>query len=681
MINKKYTVKRALVSALSFTMLLVSCSEDRNTNSITVVKSERIQEKHPEIVIIKKDPLTIKPNVTKDSYKEITETHEKKTLTEVTSIPLSSLKSSAPNKQYNITKNQGEIAQNILSKLKENKNLHKRPIRIAYFNPSDRKPIANYQARIQKIITEIQSFYGKGMEQNGFGYRTFDLEMIDKKLQIHFIQSNKPKHKFARNSYTSNHIYSAVSQKLKKSGINIENETVIVFQNLARIESNSFFDTDAPYYGTWNTNINRKGFCYVVDSEYLDWKNLTEKKNRFKFNGKRSMTLGELASGQIGGVCHELGHAFCLNHTHSNHSQNQKFGTALMGYGNWTFKQELRKEGKGTYLSFVTATKLIGHPCFSAIKNSHSKLQLTDISFNSMSGIFEIHGGLQASPDIYAVIAYCDNLNKRSDYDATGWVGTVDKSGNFQISINELEANQSYTVNLQLLHINGSESSEKINIKTNKSSSPSVEEATREKIILKSIIRAKMKANQTKVDILTKTLTSINKEKSINFLANTIKLMDTKPAKQANEISDSIKKIYLSQTMWLKAHTGYSEPRNNRVHEDNYQKPWPFLISKDKIHRFGLYAHANSEYTYKLDGKWKTLSGELSLRKDLKGSAIFIISGDGKELYNSGIIKDSRERKYKINLDGVHTIKLIVNDAGNGKNSDWGQWLSPLLSR
>ena len=673
------TLTLSLTAVLLF--ILTAC-DDKTGQKISIVKSERTQEKHPEVAIQKEDnDHSIKTDETKDVFKEITEKQNNSSILDDTVLPLSELNKPSSSSTYGITGNQQEISKNILSIIDSNKGHKKRPLRIVYFNPKDRKPVAGYQQRIQKIMLELQSFYGKGMEQNGFGYRTFDLEMKQGHLKIHFIQSQEPSQNYSRDSKTSQQIYSMTADKFKENGIDIEKETVIAFQNLAKIDADSFYDTSAPYYGTWNTNKHRKGFCYVVDSEYLNWKNLSQNKNKIQFNGTRTMTTGELASGQIGGVCHELGHAFCLNHTHSDSVQNQKFGTALMGYGNWTFKQELRQEGKGTYLSFVSAAKLIGHPCFSPLKSGSHNLQIMDISFNSMNSILEIHGSILSSPDVYAVIAYCDDTANKSDYDATGWVGTVDNMGKFQLSINELKPNKSYQLNLQFLFVNGNESTEQITINTNATGIPSLEEAVREKIILRPAIQAKLKNNRSKSDKILKELTSSNNSRSVKFLANTIKVMDKPQNKYAGNIPDSIKEIYLSQIKWDSGLTGYSSPRNNRVQEDNTQNPWPFLASSQNIHRFGLYAHANSEYTYKLDAKWKTLKGKCALRNKMKGSVKFIIKGDGKELFNSGNVTDSKEYKYNISVKDISTIQLIVTDSGDGKNSDWGQWLSPKLSR
>ena len=666
---------------IGFSLFLFNgCNDNASGPPVTVLKTERNQEKHPEIKIAPKENTDLEAQSNKDSFKEIAEKQASEIMTEDSSLPLSLL-SNHSGSLTGMVQNQSEIAKSILSILEKNKSHKKRPLRIAYFNPQDRKPIPGFQSRIQKIMTELQAFYGKGMEQNGFGHRTFDLEMEDEKLVIHFVQSKEPKKNFSRNRETSDKVYNSVAKVLKEKSIDIEKETVIVFQNLARVDENNFYDTSAPYFGTWNTNKNRKGFCYVVDSKFLDWNLLVQKKDNINFNGSRNMSMGQLASGQIGGVCHELGHAFCLNHTCANHPENSKKGTALMGYGNWTFGQEKRKEGKGTYLSFISAAKLMGHPCFSPLRSGRNGIQLTDLSFKAMNGILEVQGSLKAETDVYAVIAYCDNLNKQSDYDATGWVGSIDSMGKFAISINELEKNTPYKLNLQFLHVNGGESSENINFKTDNLATPLLQNGIREKVILKPIIISKVRKDEEKTGDYIRALKSANQEKSIDFLLNTVKVMDLKEDLTANRVLDSVKSISLSRLNWDKAYTGYNSPRNNRVHEDNNNDPWPFLTSNDRIHRFGLYAHANSEYTYNLDGKWKKLKGRCSLRKGMKGSVVFIIKGDGKELFNSGTVKSSKEIKYSVDLSGIKTLSLIVNDAGDGRNSDWGQWLSPRLSR
>ena len=681
-LNRCWSKTGLLVNILILMSVTLLSSCDKNTSgNITVVKTQRDHDKHPEVVIEPEENSKEVVIENKDIFQEITKSQEEKIYTEESSIPLSSLKNSSSTESYGITKNQVEIARSAIEILNMNKGHKKRPLRIVYFNPSDRNPINDFQNRISKIMLEIQAFYLEGMKNNGFGELTFDIERKGSGVNVHLVQSKQPKDYFSRDPKKADEIKNEVAEYFKKLNIYIDRETVIVFQNLARASSTSFYDTDAPYYGAWHTNMNRQGFCYVVDSEYLNWENLKRTDKNIKFNGERSMNIGELASGQIGGICHELGHSFCLNHTCGNNFQNNRLGTALMGYGNWTFKEELRNNGKGTYLSFASAAKLAGHPSFSPIKGAKTTFQLIDLSLNSMSSILEVNGRVKATPDVYSVIAYCDNLKNNTDYDASSWVGSIDTMGNFNLSINELEPSSNYKLTLQFLHTNGSQSVEKVDIRTNANGLPVLEKESREKILLKPILTAKLDNQTDKADSFSRSLTSGTNDKTIKFLTNTVKVMDSNPELAPSLVGDEVKSIYLSQVKWEKAYTGYSSPRNNRVHEDDRNSPWPFLTSGERIHRFGLYAHANSEYTYNLGEKWKKLAGKFSLKKDMKGSANFIISGDGKILFESGIVKNSKERKFSVNVSGVKVLKMTVNDAGDGKNSDWGQWLSPLLSR
>ena len=101
----------------------------------------------------------------------------------------------------------------------------------------------------------------------------------------------------------------------------------------------------------------------------------------------------------------------------------------------------------------------------------------------------------------------------------------------------------------------------------------------------------------------------------------------------------------------------------------------------DKWHKKGIYAHAPSLVVFNLDGKWKTLETSCGLYNGRKGSVVFVIKGDGKELYRSDKVMEQVELETKVDVSGVDTLELIVENAGDGSSSDWGIWLSPKLSR
>ena len=76
------------------------------------------------------------------------------------------------------------------------------------------------------------------------------------------------------------------------------------------------------------------------------------------------ISLGKHNSIFIGGMAHELGHALGLPHCRGSADEAQ-LGTALMGSGNRTFGDEIRGEGRGTFLSRAHALRLASHPQFS----------------------------------------------------------------------------------------------------------------------------------------------------------------------------------------------------------------------------------------------------------------------------------------------------------------------------
>ena len=56
------------------------------------------------------------------------------------------------------------------------------------------------------------------------------------------------------------------------------------------------------------------------------------------------------------------------------------------------------------------------------------------------------------------------------------------------------------------------------------------------------------------------------------------------------------------------------------------------------------------------------------------GSVVFVITGDGKELWRSKKITDASLPRFEINVRDVKELTFQVEDGGNGNSSDWGVW-------
>lgn len=63
-----------------------------------------------------------------------------------------------------------------------------------------------------------------------------------------------------------------------------------------------------------------------------------------------------------------------------------------------------------------------------------------------------------------------------------------------------------------------------------------------------------------------------------------------------------------------------------------------------------------------------------------KGRVIFTVMGDGKELYNSGVVKAGEAaRAIEVDLQGKRIVELIVSDGGDGTSGDRAVWGNPTV--
>jgi len=59
------------------------------------------------------------------------------------------------------------------------------------------------------------------------------------------------------------------------------------------------------------------------------------------------------------------------------------------------------------------------------------------------------------------------------------------------------------------------------------------------------------------------------------------------------------------------------------------------------------------------------------------GSVEFMIKGDGKVLWQSGLVLHSTPAKeFNVNLSGVRELRLVVTNGGDGCGQDWAAWLN-----
>ncbi|MCP9753479.1 alpha-galactosidase [Ferruginibacter sp. HRS2-29] len=133
-----------------------------------------------------------------------------------------------------------------------------------------------------------------------------------------------------------------------------------------------------------------------------------------------------------------------------------------------------------------------------------------------------------------------------------------------------------------------------------------------------------------------------------------------------------------AQTVWLDqldlsaATQGYGTPGKNKSIDGKR------LSIGGKTFDRGFGTHAESFLAIKLDGKATLFSAQVGIDdeiKDQQPAVEFIINGDGKKLWSSGIMKLGDAPKFcSVPLTGVQKIELVVTDGGNGNYYDHADW-------
>ncbi|NWK54916.1 NPCBM/NEW2 domain-containing protein [Verrucomicrobiaceae bacterium N1E253] len=562
----------------------------------------------------------------------------------------------------------------------------KRTVHVVYWSPADRQPAPKHRERLTRVMQEARKFYSNGMDKLGFGPMSISLDLDqDKLLRIHEVQGKHPYTHYRYNS--GNEIRDECRPTLEKAGLDLNQETIVLFCNMSnwapekkRITQNS------PYYAGGTP---RNGCAWQVDSPILDPIYLTKQEPKVHDGQYGHISIGKYNSIFCGGVIHELGHALGLPHCCARADEKQRWGTALMGLGNHTYAEDLRGEGKGTFLTLTNGLRLSTHPLFTGHRqeietrstSSLSHLQArNDPAFGEKS--FSITGSIHTPKNMapaYAILAYCDPEGGKN-YDATTATAIPDKQGRFTLHCTDLKAGKKAQLRLVILHCNGDASSHvgpyspfSYDYYVDSKGIPHID-ALNFAMMFSEVQQANRdkKPEQRKKALESLSRSKVSKAATIAKRLLAEQHLEGKPA----SISKQKKSIALGDTEPDQVRNGYGEPLYNRMPSDSM-----ILQASGQTFEHGVYAHAPARHQYALAGQWKRLKGQCGLAQNSPGSVRFIIRADGKELWRSAIMRANTLSSYDVDLSGKQSLELIVEDAGDGNRSDWGLWLEPTLER
>lgn len=222
-------------------------------------------------------------------------------------------------------------------------------VRIGYVVPSNRTPQANYKENLQFAIEMAQMWYRDNMKQNGFGPKTFifETEEDSPRPKIHLVNIPETDNELRGNSDID--LFNNTKFAAKNAGLTIDLEGevwVLIPETQVQLPDGSFIGGLA--MGGGGGNGNRSGTAELGSNviSLFNPQRLLDNTNyagqiipelgpyplvqNVSFAWFEKSTFSSVASSYLGALCHEMGHAFGINHDFRH--DNNFFG-GLMGNG------------------------------------------------------------------------------------------------------------------------------------------------------------------------------------------------------------------------------------------------------------------------------------------------------------------------------------------------------------
>lgn len=317
-------------------------------------------------------------------------------------------------------------------------------LNVVYFVPADMEPFPEYERRISEIMLSVQKFYGEQMTRFGYTGRTFGMSKSEdgKTVNIFLVKSKKSKSEINYNSGGA--VYAEVQEYFNSPECPVNecpakrckhrkmsDHTLIISTS---VSGNDKDPGGVPFYGLGKV-------CFALDYPLFDMKYFGEKSE-----------LGRLFTKWYGGLAHELGHGLNLYHNSGPVGLNERCGTALMGYGNYSLGQN------PTYLTPASCATLDCSQVFLTKKlpkkPSPQINELDELAIRFGPGGCRVSGKLPAKNDVKHVLVYYDKdgyAGVADDYDAQSFVAKYDaKKKLFSCAIPEYQIDPGKTKAIEL---------------------------------------------------------------------------------------------------------------------------------------------------------------------------------------------------------------------------------------
>ena len=318
-------------------------------------------------------------------------------------------------------------------------------LNVVYFLGSDTEPVPDYERRLSELLLYLQQFYGREMQRHGYGARSFGLD-IKSPGRVNIIEY-KAKNPAAHYPYENGGGWKAAQELEEFFKANPDRKksqhTLVIMPTWNDEKNGPDNPGGVPFYGMGRN-------CFALDYPAFDIKHLGQKTRE-----------GQLLTKWYGGLAHELGHGLNLPHNHQTASDGKKYGTALMGAGNYTFGTS------PTFLTPASCALLDACEVFSVTPaqkfyEGRPEVEIKDTAISFKGDQSLISGSYKSPQTVKALNVYVQDppYAVNQDYDAVSFSQRLGKkSGKFSMKIDKKEldglTNNEFRISLMFILANG----------------------------------------------------------------------------------------------------------------------------------------------------------------------------------------------------------------------------------
>ena len=557
-------------------------------------------------------------------------------------------------------------------------------IKVVYFHPANLQPLEQWKARLQRILTDVEKFYAEGFQRFSLADTVVRFERNDDEYLVHLVQGRLPVEQY---SYDSGRPIQREMAQALRGKIDFQRSFVLAIHGLCQ-EKEGKYSFSAPYYGS---GTQRSGLCHAADCPLLDPDLLSEKEKKIVYSEhyyrQRKQSFGVFNSWYLGGIAHELGHGLALPHDAGRPWERKQPGVSLMGGGNHHYRSQLHGGKTPSYLSLASALRLLSHPLVTQSDRERFapvKTNLKEIKFSLKEGKTIIDGEVESNVPVYGMIAYLWRPGSwpgdpGKDHQSVTYPTLVD-NGQFQLKLAEKRPGD-YRLRLAALNANGASKNFDFHLILDESGQPNVSTLNSQWLVSRvedAVLQGDPTAKKLTSAASIAAAPTPEVAAKLSILAEILN-----PPEPLDLASTTENSVYLSDAKWVSANVGWSQVARNHYDLKKDSRDNVFLQLGGKFYAKGLYAHAESTYEFDLTKRWSTFSAVIGLRDGAaaQGSAVFTVVGDGKQLYQSPILRSGNSETIELDISGIERLELHTRGGEGHVNHCWSIWCEPKLER